>query len=242
MIKIELDDSPTEKWSRETYDYIYGSESAIRLRDGFYRWIFRLLDADPRKRLLDIACGQGRLVKQAIKAGVQGHGIDISSMAIQTAHRVAPGGTFMVADGEHIPYPDNSFDYVTNIGSLEHYQSPEKGMREIARVLRPGGTACIHIPNLFGLFWNVLWVWRTGDICIDEQPIQRYGTRGTWQRMLEANGLHVLDVKKHIRVLPNSAYDLAWYAKHPKSLIYLILTPFVPVNLGNSLVFLCTKS
>lgn len=242
MLKIELQDVPTGTRVRQAYDRIYGGEHPIRLTDGFYRWVFGLLDARAGDCFLDVACGQGHVVREAIRAGLCGHGVDISAAAIRAARRIAPTGVFTVSDGESVPYPRGTFDYVASIGSLEHYQSPENGMQEIARVLKPGGKACLHLPNLFGLFWNVLWVWKTGDVCVDDQPIQRYGTRRTWERMLDANGLSVLEVRKHIRLPPRSLYDVLWYARHPRSLIYLALTPMVPVNLGNSLVYLCTTS
>jgi SAM-dependent methyltransferase len=241
MLEIQLEAWASPEGSRQVYERIYSGESAIRLRDGFYRWILGLLDAEPGVRFLDVACGQGRLLKEAVRSGIESYGIDISRSAIETARQLVPDATLMVSDGERIPYEDHSFDRVSCIGSIEHYHSPEKGIQEIARVLKPGGRACIHLPNLFGLFWNVLWVWRTGDICVDEQPIQRYGTRVSWESLLRDNGLRVLEVRKHIRVFPSSLYDLGWYARHPKSLLYLLLTPFVPVNLCNSFVFLCTS-
>ena len=46
MLKIELDEFVAGTPSRQTYDRIYASESAIGLRDGFYRWIFRTLRKD----------------------------------------------------------------------------------------------------------------------------------------------------------------------------------------------------
>jgi len=187
---------------------------------------------------LDIACGRGGVLREANRLGLKTYGVDISESAVQVAQKWASGAQIVVSDGEKLPFPDNCFDYVTNIGSLEHYINPEIGIQEIARVLRPGGKACIHLPNLFSLFWNIDHVRRTGGLSVDEQPIQRYATRNEWRDLLEENGLQIYRTVKHVRTLPTTWHDLFWYLRHPKNLMFLLLTPLVPLNLANSLVFL----
>ena len=118
-------------------------------------------------------------------------GVDISLSALQAAHHQE----LAVSDGAHLPFHDESFDFVTSIGSLEHYLDMERGIHEMARVLKPGGQACVLVPNVFSLTWNVLRVWRTGDLADDDgQPIQRFATRKAWSRLIEDNGLQVFRV------------------------------------------------
>ncbi len=62
-----------------------------------------------------------------------------------------PRRTSWSVPGESLPFEDDSFDVVTCIGSLEHFPDPAAGAGEMARVLRPGGTAVIFVPNLFFL-------------------------------------------------------------------------------------------
>ncbi len=222
--------------TRRAYDSIY-SGPGIRHLDSLYRWILRLLRPLPGKRLLDVACGMGVLPRMAAEMGLEAHGCDLSEQAIRLGTRST--ARLLVANGERMPYADGVFDYVTNIGSLEHYEDPAAGVQEMARVLAPSGWACVLLPNTFSLLGNVLFAWHTGRTADDGQPIQRYAARYEWQDLLEANGLIVVRTAKYERELPTSLADGIWYLRHPKALAHLLLTPLLPLNLANSFVFLC---
>ena len=129
-----------------------------------------------------------------------------------------------------------------NIGSIEHYLQPYRAVREIRRVLKPTGTACILLPNTFGLLGNILYVWRNGDVFDDGQPLQRYGTLQQWQTLLESNGLCVFRTHKYERAWPRTWRDLKWYAMRPYKFLRVFLTPFIPVNLSSFFVFLCRRA
>jgi len=227
--------------SRAAYDELYQSEPIVQ-PDFFYLWLLERLEPEPGKRLLDVSCGVGMLLQFAAKAGLQACGVDFSAAAVREARQRAPALRVVVGNGETLPYADDSFDYVTNIGSLEHYEHPAEGVRETVRVLRKDGTACILLPNSFGLLWNITYVWRTGDVCDDRQPIQRYGTCKQWQSMLEANGLQVVKVFPYHRALPRTGSDWRWYLRRPlKLLTALLFIPLIPLNLASNLVFICKK-
>ena len=223
---------------RHAYERIY-EEQAIRHSDSFYRWILGMLRPRPGRRLLDIACGQGRLPQIAAHRGVEAYGMDLSTQAVRAGQ--GQGAYLVVADGQCLPYPDAFFHYVTNIGSLEHYIDPEDGVREMARVLTPDGLACILLPNTFSLLGNVLHAWHTGRTSDDGQPIQRYAARYEWQDLLETHGLKVVRTHKYECEPPMSLRDLAGYLRRPKALIRLLLTPLLPLNLANSLVYICRR-
>ena len=152
MLEIRKEEQPTSGWSKGAYESIYDGVG-IRHRDSFYRWILRLLHPKPGRRLLDVACGEGSLPRLATLAGLEAHGLDLSEVAIRIAVRETPAA-LVVSDGERLPYADASFDYVTSIGSLEHYLHPPQGVKEIARVLAPDGLALVLLPNTFGLLDN----------------------------------------------------------------------------------------
>jgi ubiquinone/menaquinone biosynthesis C-methylase UbiE len=236
---IEIRHSQTDV--RSAYDAIYSSTPIVQ-RDYFYQWLLGRLRPEPGKRLLDVSCGVGVLLKFAAEAGLKACGVDLSQAAVREAKQMSPTVRVAAGNGETLPYADSSFDYVTNIGSLEHYEHMAKGIRETARVLRADGQACILVPNSFGLLWNISYVWRTGDVCDDEQPIQRYGTRQQWQRLLEANGLTVCRLFGYHRALPRTRRDWLWYLRRPhKLLASLLVIPLIPVNLASNLVFICRK-
>ena len=240
MLEIRKEEQPTSGWSKGAYDSIY-DEVGIRQLDSFYRWILRLLRPKPGRRLLDVACGEGSLLRLAALVRLEVHGLDLSEVAIRIAARETPVA-LLVADGEWLPYADASFDYVTSIGSLEHYLHPLQGVREMARVLAPDGLALVLLPNTFSLLHNVWAALRTGWPMDDGQPIQRYATRRQWQALLEEGGLAVERTVKYERERPTSLGDHRWYLGQPKALIRLLLTPLIPLNLASCFVYLCRRA
>jgi SAM-dependent methyltransferase len=263
MLEIRRGEQFGDDWTRRAYEAIYAGEGICQL-DSLYRWLLRLLRPVPGRRLLDVACGQGSLPRLAARMGLEAHGVDLSHVALQTAAREAhragtvaqnrtplrfvrdyePEGVplhYAVADGERLPYPDSQFDYVTSVGSLEHYLDPAGGARELARVLKPDGQALVLLPNTFGLTGNIYNALKTGWPFDDGQPLQRYASRRQWEGLLEANGLRVRRVVKYEREWPTSLADALWYFRHLKPLVRLIITPFIPLNLASCFVYLCNK-
>ena len=242
MIEIRRDQLEGICDSERAYDQLYEeafsgwSTGQVASR---YLWLLGLLKARPGRRLLDVSCGNGYMLKAAAKAGLEIYGLDISPVGIQQAYQLAPSVPAVCGDAEGLPFPSNWFDYVTNIGSLEHYFHPDRGVREMARVLRPDGTALVLVPNAYSLFGNIPYVWRHGDIFVDEQPIQRYATRQRWSRLLEENGLTILQTVGYDRELPRTWPDLKWQLAHPSKLLRALISPLIPVNLADSFVFLC---
>ena len=79
-------------------------------------------------RCLDLGCGAGEYRVALEKAGYRWTGFDY-------AHPKAP----LWADAHALPFPDNSFDFVISLAVLEHIEYPAVTLREIHRVLKPGG-------------------------------------------------------------------------------------------------------
>ncbi len=240
MIEIHRSEVATSSESRSSYDKLY-REQGIRQLESFYLWILRLLPIKPGAHLLDVSCGEGRLLHHALRSGLIAYGLDLSYSAVETTVENIGNGTAVVGDGESLPFPDEHFDFVTSIGSLEHYLQPELGMQEIARVLKRTGFACILLPNSFGLLWNVYWVLRTGSVYVDDQPIQRYATLNQWKDLLEANGLKVLAIHKYDNLLPRTWGDLWRYLKRPRKLLVTLLSWAIPTNLASCHVFICAR-
>lgn len=236
---LEIRRVPIESDSGEAYDTLYQVESLSQI-ESFYLWLLDSLRLPPTGRLLDVSCGAGEVVRLAARRGLQATGVDISHVVARVAHRnTAPEGRIAVSNGESLPFLDASFDFVTNIGSLEHFVDPAQGVREMARGLRPGGQAFILVPNTFSLLANVWTAFRTGRTSADTQPIQRYGARNDWTRLLEMNGLEVRRTLKYERPRPRSWKDVRYFLQRPKELLRLLATPFVPLNLAWCFLFVC---
>jgi ubiquinone/menaquinone biosynthesis C-methylase UbiE len=99
--------------------------------------------------VLEVGCGLGTDGAQFAKAGANYTGIDLTDAAVDLAKRrfelFQLPGTFCVADAECLDFPDNSFDLVYSHGVLHHTPDTAAAVREIHRVLRPGGKAVVML-------------------------------------------------------------------------------------------------
>ena len=99
--------------------------------------------------VLEVGCGLGTDGAQFAKAGAKYTGIDLTDAAIELAKRRFDlfnlPGTFRVADAERLHFANNSFDIVYSHGVLHHTPDTAAAVREIHRVLRPGGKAVVML-------------------------------------------------------------------------------------------------
>jgi SAM-dependent methyltransferase len=101
------------------------------------------LDALPDgARLLDVGCGTGDLLSRVGKR-FECAGCDPSDEMMERARKHNPGAAFAHATAEELPYGDGSFDVVLCIEVIRYLPAPEAALREIARVLAPGGLALV---------------------------------------------------------------------------------------------------
>jgi len=242
MIEIRHDAVGNGLSVQDAYDRFFRRRKLL-MRDSFYLWLLQLVRPVPGELLVDVACGNGRLVELAARRHIQAIGFDLSLEGIYRAAAATPGAGWVVGNGQSIPFPDASADIVMSIGSLEHYDEPTQGAREIARILTPAGRACILLPNAFGLLGNIRHVHAHGEVFDDEQPLQRYATRRTWETMLARGGLvvdHLIPFGEFN--LPRTPSDALWTATRPQKFIRAAVAAVTPVNLANHFIFFCHRS
>jgi len=108
------------------------------------KYLFERYKIRKGDKFLDIGCGRGEFLKGFIDCGVSGHAVDRSS----AAQKYCPDAELLIADieNEGIPYPDNFFDVVYSKSVIEHFYYPENLIKEMHRVLKPGGLAITLCP------------------------------------------------------------------------------------------------
>lgn len=104
-------------------------------------------------RVLDAGCGTGALLDHLLKQpGVEPYGLDFSGQALAyTRQRGHP--RLVQGDLTRLPFPDSTFDVITALDVLEHIREDEGALREIHRVLRPGGVLLASVPA-FRFLWG----------------------------------------------------------------------------------------
>jgi ubiquinone/menaquinone biosynthesis C-methylase UbiE len=114
------------------------------------------------KRVLEVGVGAGTDFVNWVRAGAQATGVDLTEAGVAlTRERLALEGLtarVSVGDAEKLPFANGSFELVYSYGVLHHSPDTQAAVREVHRVLQPGGRARImvyHVPSWTGL---MLWV------------------------------------------------------------------------------------
>jgi ubiquinone/menaquinone biosynthesis C-methylase UbiE len=118
----------------------------------------------PETRMLDLGCGAGVLTERLVAAGLNVDAVDMAPDMLEfSKQRLAKydAAKYRLARAEcqDLPFPDAAFDVVACIGVFGYMDDVDSAIRELRRVLRPGGTLVLSIRNLDhvtvfdGLFW-----------------------------------------------------------------------------------------
>jgi SAM-dependent methyltransferase len=110
------------------------------------------------RSLLDVGCGDGYVLDYIGRRDARLCGVDVSHDGIAKA--VGRKLDARVVDLEHdrLPFEDESFDVVVCYDVLEHLFSPERVLAEIHRVLAPGGSAFLGVPNTLNIFNRLVFL------------------------------------------------------------------------------------
>jgi SAM-dependent methyltransferase len=137
----------------------------------------------PPRRILDLGCGMGGFLAGLAELAAPGARVVPSDVSLESlAHcreRGFPDG--VLSSGYALPFADGSFDLVCMFDAIEHIPDDERVMREVARVLRPGGRIFVSVPAYQFLYAN-------NDRVAQHQ--RRY-TRGMLRRVFAQAGLDV---------------------------------------------------
>lgn len=105
----------------------------------------------PPARLLDFGCGTGHIAKAFADRGYTAHGCDMSSAMLAEGQRLFGGPvelSLLPLDWSQLPYKDAFFDVAVASSVLEYVEDPDFVLRELARVIKPGGLLMLTVPNM----------------------------------------------------------------------------------------------
>lgn len=161
-----------EQWGSDPAGAVYGRDHEFGSKEFFdeverhrYQeyapWMPKVMGFNEHdgESLLEVGCGMGTDLLQFARGGAICTGVDLTPRSIETSkHRFklyGVPGTFAIADGERLPFSDNSFDVVYSNGVLHHTPDTAGAVQEIHRVLRPGGTAKVMLYYRHSLnYWG----------------------------------------------------------------------------------------
>lgn len=113
-----------------------------------------------RGQVLVDGCGVGAYLSHLAPEAAAIVGLDIELERTCEAQAKAPTARLVCGAGEHLPFPDASFDLLLSHEVLEHVQNDAEAIREMVRVLRPGGRLALFCPNrgypfeTHGIYWR----------------------------------------------------------------------------------------
>ncbi len=145
----------------DEYEVAYSKDVADSLRTYIFlsrrEYVLSMIDLE-NGNVLDIGCGPGILTEDLLKRNFRVWNIDISEGMVEKARqrmRIVSGAEnayFSVGDIEKLDFADKFFDLVLCVGVLEYLSDDTIALREIARVLKPGGSAILTVPNMISPF------------------------------------------------------------------------------------------
>jgi SAM-dependent methyltransferase len=195
---VATTDAVREYWNRHIHDleitrHPVGSRGFFDDLDQYHfeklHHLLRLVDFDgyAGRSVLEVGCGAAVDLARFAKGGAVTTGVDIAPSAIALARdnftQQGLAGRFEVADAEHLPFPDGSFDLVYAHGVVQYTAQPQQLVDECRRVLKPGGHAIFQVYNRVS-WLNALSKLMKVGLEHDDAPVLLKFSIGEFRRLL----------------------------------------------------------
>ena len=192
------------------YDEVSSSKGAqSKWHELKFKRIYRLIEKECPKSLLDVACGPGTFISK-LPQTMECCGVDIAEKQINYANKKysKEGVSFHKCEDAGYPIDDNKFDLVTSIEFIEHVSadSCKKNLLEMKRCLKRGGKIIITTPN-YNSMWPIL-EYIVSHITKEnylEQHITHY-TKETLRKVMEDSGFVNIKIESYIFLSPFFIY------------------------------------
>jgi SAM-dependent methyltransferase len=168
-----------EQWSNDPAGAVHGQAYEFATREFFdeverhrYQeyapWMPELMGFNEFRgaRLLEVGCGMGTDLLQFARGGAEVTAIDLTPRSIETSRKhlalYDQHGEFAISDCERLPFANESFDVAYSNGVLHHTTDTAGAVREVHRVLRPGGLARVMLYHRHSYAYWILGLLRHG--------------------------------------------------------------------------------
>jgi ubiquinone/menaquinone biosynthesis C-methylase UbiE len=160
--------------------------------------------------VLEVCCGSGMMAEKFARTGARVTGTDFSPAAIARARKRAQryrfDATFVVADAENLTFADHSFDIVAVHDGLHYLDSPERAIREMARVARRG--VLILDPAQAALTKVAVWLGLAVEVEEAGSPVKRLDPKSV-ATILRKEGFGRVAFRRNPDVLPARTKSMA---------------------------------
>lgn len=184
---------PSQEVIRAFFNRTYARDGAESMRAfEAYPVFLDYLGVERNKSLLDVGCGTGFLLKAACARGVHAYGIDLSEEAVKLSSLVAPEASVIHGDAERLNFETGSLDYITCLGTLEHFLNIQQGLSEIHRVGRENARFCFLVPNSDSPLWKLSMM--TG--LVPDEANENAFSLGEWTQLFTTNGFEIKQLRR----------------------------------------------
>jgi SAM-dependent methyltransferase len=167
--------------------------------------LWRLLELEPGAEVVDVACGHGRIANRLAGRGVVVTGLDADPFFLARARAADGRAEFVEGDMRTLPFADASFDaallWFTALGYFDG-DGNRAVLRELRRVLRPGGRAVLDVNNLplmLARFQRQSFLRRGTDVMLDEHGEFDEETRTMETKRTYVRGGTVREIRFRVR-------------------------------------------
>jgi ubiquinone/menaquinone biosynthesis C-methylase UbiE len=231
--KDELDEM------KSFYDGVYYADANKPLQGSAHlKSLARKVDIGSGDAVLDIACGLGEWLHVCATDGAKVYGVDLSERAIEYCSKHMPDGEFHAVPAENLPFADGQFNFVSCLGSLEHFVEPVVSLNEMMRVAKAGAKFLILVPNAGFLTRKLKLFGGTNQ----KEAKEVAQTLDEWDNLFEQAGLRVTRKWKDLHVLSWSWISMNGFLPAPFRALQALALLVWPLRWQYQVYHLCVKA
>ncbi len=179
------------------------------------------------RKMLDIGCGSGYLLKAYKEAGWDISGVDFSDLMVGKANAMLGGAYCVKGNAERPIFSSQGFDLITVSQVLEHLENPLEALLNWRNLLRNDGKIIVAVPNFMSLNRKLFGKWWYGGLSLPRHF--NHFSVGTLSHILEKSGFYIQSIK----CVPYPSFVNSLMLKFGK--VHRDVSGSVPIRLLNSL-------